>query len=519
MVKRLLNAVESQIYAMDRFRRMNKEQILEEMVRKDPNFSMEKVQNILDEIDRKANIDDRYTVLYNLTYKYWRVFRVAKEYLKEKKEGIKHVFNIDYSDLYVYFNPVKALKATFYRNISSNNMGSIHYMFNSKHTNKYCLLPPAVWELINRTYATVELTADEAVPKLFKGICNEKINMAKFFEVINKWDGKSTTESFNKELMSSYLAAGNWLEILALANEKKLSARLEHNYLSIKEMLNEQNKIIRTIDDKDFDIDLKKVNLDDAIYKKALDKLANRRPFNRSVNNKIDAANVAMTYDLTKDTDNGTYYRFISHSKHVSEAFNDIKLKQIERDEVNIACCPQLVSTLSLIENNQIEGIDKDDMQGINVYLDECIDNLEKMHRYLRDLKYIRNAYSLERETLQLGYTFESTFSNISKPIHEYLRSSAKFKEKVYPSFIEHIMDINAGVKATEINYDAPFKEDIYALKTLFKDQVRYKKLMNEVFNSIYADAEKTLKLYEDRFLTDDIRTVMERIRESMDTT
>jgi len=517
VVERLLNADERQIYAMDRFRHMTKGQISEVMSKKDPSFSVEKVQNILEEIDRKSQIEDRYTVLLNLTYKYWRVFRVAKEYIKEKNEGIKHVFNIDYSDLYVYFNPVKALDATFHKSISSNNLGSIHYMLNSTHTNKYCLLPPAVWELINRAYATTELTTNKEVPIFFEQKCVSKNKFGKFLSVINDWDGKYT-ETFGKELMTAYLAAGNWLETLSLAHQKKLDERLEHNYSNIKMMLEEQ-KIIRTIDDKELDIDLSKVNLDDAIYKTALKKLGARRPYNRSINNKIDAANVAMTYDLTKDSENDTYFRFISHSKHVSEAFNDITLKLVERDEVNIACCPQLVSTLSLIENNQIEGINKDDTQGIIARLDEQIAFLENMYRQLKTLQRINNAQLFETELLSLGHTFESTFSKFFKPISEYLKNSTKFKAYIYPSFIKRIMDINAGVNEEWINYDATFKKDIDALKALFNDQARYKELVVEAYDSICADAEKTLKLYEDKLLTDDMRTLMEKLKGQMDTT
>lgn len=526
MIEQLLTADENQVYGLNRFKSKTPTEISQILSKRGCNFSVDKVQNILNEIDRKTYLNARYEKLSTFTYTYCRVFRVAKEYLKEKHESnIKHVFNIDYSDLYVYFNPTKALDAMLCKGLSSNNLGSIHYMLNSNHSNKYCLLPPAVWELINRTYATTILTGKEAVKDSFSENYNIHTNMGKFYDLIQKWNGKNT-KAFNEELMRRYLAVGDWIELLALANEKKLDERLTHNNENLKKLIKGSDKKIRTIDDKDLDINLSKVNIDDKIYKMALEKLRFRRPTNRSINNKVDAANVAITYDLTKDTENKTYYRFISHSKHVSEAFDDIRLnptefsdeelKKVERDEVDIACCPQLVSTLSLIENNQIVGIDKDDMQGINAHLEECIRNLEKIHLELYDLRYTRDDCYLEKKMLSLGNKVKLKLEHVLTPLQEYLTNSASFTEKIYPSFIEHMLDINAGVTAG-VNYDAVFKEDIDKLKGIFKSQDRHKELMKEVFKSVYEDAEKTLEYYKTNLLEDDVQTVMKKLAEQMD--
>jgi hypothetical protein len=527
MIEELLSDEENLVYELNRFKRMNKEQISKKLSKQGRDFSTEKVQKILNEIDRKAYINARYEKLSNFTYTYCRVFRVAREYLKEKEQGIKHVFNIDYSDLYVYINPVMAIDTTLHKGLSSNNLGSIHYMLNSKHENKYCFLPPSVWELINRTYATIRLTGNKAVPESFFDTSYKNSRMSAFYDLLSKWNGNNS-DTFNKELINRYQAVGDWLEILALANEKKLDERLAHNYSNIEKMFKGADRVLWTIDDKELGINLSNVNLDKKTYETALEKLKLRRPTNRSVNNKIDAASVAMTYDLTKDTENKTYYRFISHSKHVSEAFNSIRLnpkefsdeqlREWERDEVDIACCPQLVSTLSLIENNQISGIDKNDLRQIDTHLENCITNISKIHQQLDKLKYVRDDCYLERELSRLGDDVELAIAHISTPLQEYLNESNKFTATIYPSIIEHIMDINAGKKKAEINYDTVFAEDKAKLEEIFASQERYKDLMQTVFDSIYNDAQNTLAYCEENLLTDDIRAVTKKLVEQMDT-
>jgi hypothetical protein len=505
---------------------MNREQISKKMSKKGLVYSIEKVQSILDEIDKKAYISARYRKLSDFVFAYCRVFKVAKKCLKEKNdENIQHVFNIDYSDLYVYFNPVKALDSMLDKGLSSNNLGSVHYMLNSKHTSKYCLLPPAVWELINRSYATTMLTGKKAVPEAFSDICNKNSNISRFYDLLKKWNGRNV-DAFNKELISRYSDVGEWLEILALANEKKLDARLEHNFLNIKKLFDGSDKIIRTIDDEDLGITLTNVGLDKKTYVTALEKLKIRRPINRSINNKVDAANVALTYDLTKDTENKTYYRFISHSKHVSEAFNDItldpsnfsdkKLRDAKRGEVDIACCPQLVSLLSLIENNQIKGIGKNQSSEITKFLDDCIISMDKIYIQLDNLKDTRDRYYLEKEVSRLGNDVDLILNNILTPLRNYLKDSNKITKTVYPLIIEHIMNINSGM-SKEVNYDAVFPEDIFALERIFKSQETYNELISEVFKSVYEDAETTLDYYEKKFSTGNMQLVMEKIAKQMD--
>jgi hypothetical protein len=93
MTGALLTADELQVYRL-KSKNMSAEQISANLCSKDQRFTLERVQNISKEIDRKAYIAARYEVTYALLDKYLRLYRVAKDYFEEENSGIKHVLKV-----------------------------------------------------------------------------------------------------------------------------------------------------------------------------------------------------------------------------------------------------------------------------------------------------------------------------------------------------------------------------------------------------------------------------------------
>ncbi|MDR2720120.1 MAG: hypothetical protein LBC03_04895, partial [Nitrososphaerota archaeon] len=194
------------------------------------------IPKVLKSIDKKISVSARYDELRFLVSKYFRILQLTQSHYKEENRKNTHVFNIDFSELYAYLNPREALDEQ--KNIIFDNIGSIYYMFNSKqkkHT--YCMLPPAIWELINKLYVR-RMTVDQINYDDFN---NNNEKMKDFYELINDWKGKYPA-TFSSELMSRYNAMGkgrsvvNTLNTLVLTKQGELEKRLKYNRSTLKEM-------------------------------------------------------------------------------------------------------------------------------------------------------------------------------------------------------------------------------------------------------------------------------------------
>jgi len=508
-IRTILTPDERAVYRLNRHHKMKDWQILIELKRVDPTLTMEKVRRSLDEIDRKAYISARYEALYDIIEKYLRVFKVAKEHLEEKNDRVRHVFNIDFSDIYVYLNPSELVSSNTL--VSVNNIGSIYYMLDPKYKKEYCLLPPAIWELINKLNVTQKLVEESTDIDAIKKITA----MKKFFKSVDAWDGKNPEEFSGKIMMPEFNAMGPFLQILSLTDQGKLSHRLKHNYKTTMTML---DKLARPIDDFIGD-DVKKIKIHEKTYDEALGHLTWRRPaYDR--NNQVDAANVAITYDLTsryadekQNNEEKTIYRFVSHSKLTTEAFRNIGY-----NDLRLSCCPQFVSTLILAEKGLLKG--GSDIASQISYFDESIRCAEGIKSRYADLKHPKKFMP---ENIEIQYLADDTLlmREILAPVFNHIMDLTQFKDQIYQALIGRIMDINAGENVVYEQYRYP--GDAKDLAQIFEDQGRYKDLIAEASGIIYDDLKATynaLYQYVDEknagLLTADMRKLLDKLNKEM---
>jgi hypothetical protein len=484
---------------------MGIKKILKAMLEKDPTFTIGKVRQCLAEIDRKAYVSARYEAVYDIIDKYLRVFKVAKEHLEEKIKVERHVFNIDFSNIYTYLNPSNAFRPN--ELISVNNIGSIYTMLDSKYAKEYCMLPPTIWELMNK----LKVTRDILDQNSNIDAVNRIPAMELFHDTLNKWDG-TDSDALSGKVMHQYNSMKPFSDILLLVDENKLSKRLQHNHKNIREML---SNLTRPIDA--FVDDIENVKINEPIYKRALNNLSWRRPW-LTINNQIDAANVAITYDLTEkcaaeDKKQKTVYRFLSQSRQTSDAF-----RNIDCHDVFLSCCPQFVSTLILAETDQIVA---GGTTSQIAYFNESIPRLEEIRRQFNELK---NPQRFKHVCLDPQYLEDKTLlmKEVLEPIFKHTNDLTKFKKQIYPSVLAEIMDINSG---ENVKYkDHCFKSDAKYLKQIFADQKRYKALIEEASGIIYDDLKDTYKdlckyvdgKYGDKFLTPEMRGLLNELNKGM---
>ena len=507
MIETLLNAEERKIYRLSRIERKNTAQILAKMQSSDSTYSLEKLRDTFKKMDRKIYVSARYDVLSALTEKYVRVLKVLRDYFEEKSTNKEHVFNIDFSDVYVYLNPWELAKDTESQIIRDNNFGSIYYMLNSKHKNNYCMLPPAIWEAINKLDATKNLLEQTSPDTVIKNL--------KTFHSLMDSEGKNS-EIFRADLMTRYKAMGSFLSILNLANKGELRERSRSNCTNTVELLSGR---IKRMDD--FVGDVEKIGIHEGTYEDAMQQLNRRRP-GESINNTVDAANVAITYDLTAET--GKCFRLVSHSRQPSLAFRNIAFKKDEQNkkqtafkyhhDVFLACCPQFVATVILAETNQLRGFDPNDFKNKNsTYFTESIRVLEGIKSQYTDLKYgqiyLRSWNMGEHTALMEKELVNQTahMENALNSLYNHLVDLPAFRNQIYPNFIGSVLDINSSgtesyKKASDEdlkvslrkNCHGFYEEDIEDLLQMCKKEQRYKVLIEEATGIIHDELKETYK-------------------------
>ncbi|MDR0374055.1 MAG: hypothetical protein LBI79_11035 [Nitrososphaerota archaeon] len=435
-------------------------------------FSPERIRTISESIDKKNRIAARHQEFYSLSSKYSRILRMTETYYGEVDNDVAHVFNLDFSDIHIYLNPIQTSSQ------DQSNIGCIHYMFDLKQPNhRYCMLPPVAWELLHHTYMTYVKVKQNSNFDLF--IKNKKIK--KFYNSIKDADKKNPSISGN-DLLHHYKGAGGLLGILSLAQQDMLDEKLMQELSDLRIMTTEKKIILPMEETKR---NAKQVKINDNIYKKAFSNLTYCRPHN-SLNNHVDASSLAITYSLnegniTKGNKQDAFYRLISSSKLPLEAFRPIKF-----DGTHISCCPQFVSTLIFFEEKLAKKINATTLSQRRDYLGTHIKRLENIKRQCVDLQYPQRFISakyVENETVLMEKALE--------PIRSYLSDIIEFRCETYPTLIRPILEINSG-------YPEYHKENIESLKNLFEQPQKHKETVEEASEMIYDNLEKTYRLLYD---------------------
>ena len=492
LTETLLNAEERKVYRLSRIERKNRDEIVAEMSLAYPAYSIERLKDTLKKIDGKVYVSSRYDALSALSEKYVRVLKVLRDYFEEKSSSEKeHVFNIDFSDVYVYLNPSELARDYESQILRDNNFGSIYYMLNSTNKNKYCMLPPAIWEAIHRLYAIQELlkqTSSSAVISSLKAYYHLMDDPARF----------------STGVIKQYNSMSNILTILDLASKGDLVGRSKSNCSNTISLLNGR---IKRVDD--FVDDVGQVSIHTETYEDAFCRLKKRRPDeNKYKNNVVDATNVAITYDLTAKSEDKCF-RLVSHSRQPSLAFKNIKLEKEDREKMNyrhdvlLSCCPQFVATVILAENDKLEGFDSSNFKNNGAYFSERIRVLDGINSQCNDLKYGQmylRSWNMEEHTSLMEKTLVDQTAHIETALtsmYNHIVDLSKFRNQIYPSFIGSLLDINSGKdeKArADKKFIGSFDDDLGDLLEMCENEQRYKKLVEDAAGIIHDELKETYK-------------------------
>jgi hypothetical protein len=478
-----LNDQELEIYKMKNIEKKNMDQISSIT-----GMNISEIQEHLSSMEKKAELVTTQTQLYSLVTNYIRIMRVALAYYQEEMNNIGHVFTIDYSDLHLYLNPQDTRKQDL------DSIGFVFYMFNEKTSDyKYCMLPPATWELLNHLYKLSEktktLSSFEVTLK-----ANKRIN--EFFEIVKFPQADSLL--YEQQLMRCYRRMGGWAKVLSLAHQEKLEPQLKTNLSILKRMTDE--KILLPLEDVAEESEWKE---DDGIFHAALSELNQIRP-RSEINNKIDALNMAITYGLTEGYRDKIRYRLVSHSRLPSQVFGRIKF-----DNQYLSCCPQFLSMLILFNKGLAAKMGIEDIPSRIKFLQKSINLLEDIKHECLNFQFPQRFTSeefLQGEKIFLTRAFE--------PVYIFLSNYYRFQKEIYTPLVMPIMSINSG----STNYHS--KADIEAIKGLLSNAEKYENTMNAASEAIMQNLKETYQvLYKflnekhSHFLTEDMANLLEKIR------
>jgi len=255
------NFEEAKIYDLKKIRHKSNKEISE--ITKQP---VDYVEKILGNINKKVKQAENDLEFYRLVSNYLRLLKLTKKHYQEVLNNDNHVFNIDFSEIYVYLTPM-------YRNDKQfdalNNVGCINFMFDSKRVkHDYCVLPPAALEILFKVgNLYVDLHKKSDFDKLMADMKMQKLSK------LMKGRDKYKAEEFGKKLMlyyNDFKLSG----ILAVA-EQKIDDRLLDWLERLKSM--HEEKIIKPLDGFVGD-DVTKVEINQNIYEKAFTDLEGYRP-------------------------------------------------------------------------------------------------------------------------------------------------------------------------------------------------------------------------------------------------
>lgn len=178
-----------------------------------------------------------------------------------------------------------------------------------------------------------------------------------------------------------------------------------------------------------------------------------------------------------------------------------------------------------MAENNQLNGIDPHDFKKC-VHFNESIRVLEGIKNQYNDLKYGQiylRSWNMDGHTTIMEKTFEDQtvhMENTLNSLYNHLMDLPKFRDHIYPTFIEQIININSG---KDVNLDGAFKKDIGDLMQLFENEERYKRLVEDATDIIHGELKETYKglgnyvtgKYE-HLLTPDMRLLLDELNKEM---
>jgi len=380
------------------------------------------------------------------------------------------------------------------------------------------MLPPAIWEAINHLDATKKLLTQTSQSTVINGL-------KAYNYLMDSWKGENTP-TFSADVMKRYKSMGRFLNILLLANQGELEKKSKSNLSNTISLLNGRIKIM-----DDFVDDVEQISIHNETYDNALYRLNRRRPDeNYSKNNAVDAANVAITYDLTTKSED-INFRLISHSRQPSLAFKNIAVKEQYHHDVLLACCPQLVATIILAETNQLKGFNHSDFKN-STYFTQNIRVLEGIKKQYNDLKYgqqFLTGWTMEERASLMEKTVVDQTTDIQNALtslYNHIMDLSEFRNQTYPSFIEPILDINSGKDGASKdgeNFVGAFEDYTEDLIEMCKNGQRYKTLIENAVGIIDDELKETYKglgKYVDgkykQLLTPNMRSLLDELTKEM---
>ncbi|MCL2257517.1 MAG: hypothetical protein FWC14_04880 [Candidatus Bathyarchaeota archaeon] len=116
------------------------------------------------------------------------------------------------------------------------------------------------------------------------------------------------------------------------------------------------------------------------------------------------------------------------------------------------------------------------------------IGHLEKIQKYCFASQYPQrflNGYYRENEKMFVQEAID--------PTYRYLSSITYFNNKIYPTYIEPILKINAGIVGNHVQY--PSEATIESLDNLFEEPLKYKEKVDNARQEIYEKLQKVSDL------------------------
>lgn len=450
----------------------------------------EKVQQLLKSIERKRKILWRSYRLRSLSGNFLGALRCARTYSLEEIDNVKHVFNIDYSDLYVYLDPGQASPRDL------ENLGFIHYMLDAKlPEDEYCLLPPSAWELLRHLEKVGERTKQLAS---FRDIMKIR-RIERFYKFIES--PPSNLAVYEEKLKDYYLKMGGLLDILALGDKMKLGSHLRTNLENLKHLTDE--KKLMPLEAVTEGGEWRK---NDDVYNSTLAFL-NRIRLDSEINNRVDALNIAITYGLTEEyySSRNFFYRLVSHSRLPLAAF-----RRIRYDNKAISCHPDFLTTLILLKKDLTQKLGVGEVESRISFLERNIGLLEYIRYNSYDLQYPQRFTS--SELLKEEEIFKTRALD---PVYSFLSIYVRFYDELYRPLILEALRINAGRWAY---YRLLEKAGI--LRKLFESAEDYENNMSAAAENIMKNLKETYRILyrfankeHKNLLTDDMIKLFDRIQ------
>lgn len=430
---------------------------------------MEKAISVIER--KRSEIASSHVLRHTLTA-FRNSLRSVQSYLNEEKRNIKPIFNVDYSLLHVITTPEDSRKDDL------NNLGYIFFTFFSKlEQDKYCLLPPYVWELINHLR-----NLSGALDKLSSFHYVMKIEPVRdFYNLIQK--PPSESKEFDRKLIQIYYRMGGLDSLLGLADEKRVTECFRRKLDVLEEM--KTHGTIVPVDD----VVGKKGgwSKNEAVYKLVLNYLNNIRA-DRSINNRVDALVAGITYDLTKryQHPDKLSYHIVSNSAKPIEAFREAAT-QYPISDYSFLCRPRCMACRILLKTEVMKEQGLSDIDSQIQYVDRFLERTNYILDNLEDVRFPRRMAS-DYIWNQKDISWNSGFM----PIYTFLRNYLKFLEGNFNPCIKRALHINStGYRVIPKSIRAKMEN----LGTLFSDAKTYENGMARAAEDIRRQLSTTYRI------------------------